>query len=192
MKQRKHLMQNEVKIILDAALKSVNPERDYCLIYMSFLHGCRVSEISQMQISDINIAGSCLYLRRLKNGLSTMHPMIKSEIVALQRWLKIRASFKGAETDWLFLSKKGNHLSRQRIYALLRYYGELAGLTVKAHPHMLRHACGYALADKGVDTRLIQDYLGHRNIAHTVRYTASNSYRFRTIWQSGEVVFDES
>ncbi|OTA14182.1 FotT [Xenorhabdus beddingii] len=47
---------------------------------------------------------------------------------------------------------------------------------------MLRHACGYALADNGVDTRLIQDYLGHRNIRHTVRYTASNAGRFETIW----------
>ena len=47
------------------------------------------------------------------------------------------------------------------------------------HPHMLRHACGYALADKGADTRLIQDYLVHRNIQHTVLYTAANSWRFR-------------
>lgn len=48
---------------------------------------------------------------------------------------------------------------------------------------MLRHACGYALADNGADTRLIQDYLGHRNIRHTVRYTASNAARFEGIWR---------
>ncbi|EIK3195762.1 tyrosine-type recombinase/integrase, partial [Salmonella enterica] len=58
-----------------------------------------------------------------------------------------------------------------------------AGLPVCAHPHMLRHACGYALADNGADTRLIQDYLGHRNIRHTVRYTASNAARFGGVWR---------
>jgi len=58
-----------------------------------------------------------------------------------------------------------------------------AGLPLHAHPHMLRHACGYALADQGADTRLIQDYLGHRNIQHTVRYTASNPARFQRLWQ---------
>ncbi|HFV9295705.1 TPA: tyrosine-type recombinase/integrase, partial [Serratia fonticola] len=55
------------------------------------------------------------------------------------------------------------------------------GLNVSVHPHMLRHSCGYALADDGIDTRLIQDYLGHRNIQNTVIYTASNAKRFRSI-----------
>ncbi|MFZ5179114.1 tyrosine-type recombinase/integrase, partial [Enterobacter kobei] len=58
-----------------------------------------------------------------------------------------------------------------------------AGLSLCSHPHMLRHACGFALADRGVDTRLIQDYLGHRNIRHTVRYTASNAERFEGVWR---------
>jgi len=58
--------------------------------------------------------------------------------------------------------------------------GDLVGLVgvPPAHLHILRHACGFALADQGADTRLIQDYLGHRNIQHTVRYTAANSTRF--------------
>ena len=62
-------------------------------------------------------------------------------------------------------------------------YGELAGLPVEAHPHMLRHACGFALADQGADTRLIQDYLGHRNFQHTVKYTATNPARFERLWR---------
>ncbi|CAI2014251.1 Tyrosine recombinase XerD [Serratia quinivorans] len=66
---------------------------------------------------------------------------------------------------------------------MLREYGRRAGLEVEAHPHMLRHACGYALADNGADTRVIQDYLGHRNIQHTVLYTAANAGRFRDLWE---------
>jgi type 1 fimbriae regulatory protein FimB len=66
---------------------------------------------------------------------------------------------------------------------MLQAYGKQAGLAVAAHPHMLRHACGYALADNGADTRVIQDYLGHRNIQHTVLYTAANSGRFKHLWK---------
>ena len=55
--------------------------------------------------------------------------------------------------------------------------------TCRFHPHMLRHACGFALADQGADTRLIQDFLGHRNIQHTVMYTATNPARFERLWR---------
>jgi type 1 fimbriae regulatory protein FimB len=63
----------------------------------------------------------------------------------------------------------------------IRNYGERAALPLPAHPHMLRHACGFALADQGADTRLIQDYLGHRNIQHTAIYTDSNPAMFEKL-----------
>ena len=56
-------------------------------------------------------------------------------------------------------------------------------LELKAHPHMLRHACGFALANKGHDTRALQAYLGHRNIQHTVRYTELSPTRFKNLWR---------
>ena len=59
---------------------------------------------------------------------------------------------------------------------------ERGGLSLPAYPHMLRHACGYALADQGADTRPIQDCLGHRNIQHAARYTAANPARFERLW----------
>jgi type 1 fimbriae regulatory protein FimB len=68
-------------------------------------------------------------------------------------------------------------------YFSILQYGEKAKLPVVDHPHMLRHACGFALADQGADTRLIQDYLGHRNIQHTVRYMATNPARFEKLWR---------
>ena len=61
--------------------------------------------------------------------------------------------------------------------------GEAAELAFKANPHMLRHACGFALANKGQDTRARQAYLGHRNIQHTVRYTELSSDRFKDFWR---------
>jgi len=86
-------------------------------------------------------------------------------------------------TDDLFISERGNQLNRRTAWQMIRQYGREAGLLVEAHPHMLRHACGFALADQGADTRLIQDYLGHRNIQHTVRYTATNPIRFEKLWR---------
>jgi len=56
-------------------------------------------------------------------------------------------------------------------------------LGFKAHPHMLRRACGYALANKGHDTRAIQDWLGHRSIQHTVRHTELSPTRFKDFWR---------
>ena len=87
------------------------------------------------------------------------------------------------DTDAFFLSERRSPLSRKTAWLRIRDYGRLAALPIEAHPHMLRHACGFALADHGADIRLIQDYLGHRNIQHTVRYTATNPARFERLWR---------
>lgn len=181
---RKHLTRGEVGRLLLQAAAGRAPERDTCLIWMGFIHGCRVSELTGLRLADLDMDDGCLYISRLKNGLSTTHPLEATEKRLLQRWLEKRQSCRNLDDqDWLFLSQKGYRLSRQRIFRMLREYGRRAGLEVEAHPHMLRHACGYALADNGADTRVIQDYLGHRNIQHTVLYTAANAGRFRDLWE---------
>lgn len=181
---RKHLTRGEVGRLLLQAAAGRAPERDTCLIWMGFIHGCRVSELTGLRLADLDMDDGCLYISRLKNGLSTTHPLETTEKRLLQRWLEKRQFCRNLDDqDWLFLSQKGYRLSRQRIFRMLREYGRRAGLEVEAHPHMLRHACGYALADNGADTRVIQDYLGHRNIQHTVLYTAANAGRFRDLWE---------
>ncbi|MCD9134127.1 tyrosine-type DNA invertase, partial [Escherichia coli] len=149
---------------------------------LCFIHGFRTNEICRLQISDVDINSKSIYINRLKKGFSTTHPLLNEEIQALNDWLVIRKNYKNAESKWLFLSQKGNVLSRQQFYNIISKSGCRAGLPLVIHPHMLRHSCGFSLANKGIDTRLIQDYLGHRNIRHTVWYTASNSGRFHGIW----------
>lgn len=183
LRNRKYLTQEEVSLLLKNTKNTHSPERDYCLILMSFIHGLRVSEANSLKLSDISLSDKCLYIRRLKCGFSTTHPILDDEFIALKKWLKVRNSKSGAECEWLFTSRQGGQLTRQRIYQIIRSLGKLAGVSVSSHPHMLRHACGYALADRGIDTRLIQDYLGHRNIRHTVRYTAGNAQRFNGVWK---------
>ena len=67
---------------------------------------------------------------------------------------------------------------------LIKRIGERAGFPFKVHVHMLRHACGYALANAGHDTRAIQDWLGHRAIQHTARYTELSQERFKDFWRT--------
>ncbi|MEW8992335.1 MAG: tyrosine-type DNA invertase, partial [Klebsiella aerogenes] len=136
------------------------------------------------RISDIDLRSKCIYIHRLKKGFSTTHPLLNKEIQALKRWLDIRDEYPQSTSEWLFLSRKGNPLSRQQFYQIISASGDQAGLPLEIHPHMLRHSCGFALANMGIDTRLIQDYLGHRNIRHTVWYTASNAGRFYGIWDN--------
>ncbi|HCN5441701.1 tyrosine-type DNA invertase IpuA, partial [Escherichia coli] len=142
-----------------------------------------------LQLSDLELTTEKIYIQRIKNGFSTVHPLQKEEVIAITNWLNERNSLNVKhfnDNPWLFVSRTGKPLSRQRFYNIVSAAGKNAGLNIKVHPHMLRHACGYSLADNGVDTRLIQDYLGHRNIRHTVIYTASNSMRFEKMWGRGD------
>ncbi|ECG0942752.1 pilus assembly protein [Salmonella enterica subsp. salamae] len=183
MQKRKFLTPEEVSLLLDTALNGANPERNHCLILMAFLHGFRASELLRLRLSDIDLHGRRIHVCRLKNSFSTVHPLIPREVRSLRAWLRARKKIADTGNDWLFISRSGLPLSRQQFYYLLTDISQKSGLPVCAHPHMLRHACGYALADNGADTRLIQDYLGHRNIRHTVRYTAGNAARFSGVWQ---------
>ncbi|MEB7599667.1 tyrosine-type DNA invertase [Raoultella terrigena] len=185
-KKRNFLTQAEIESLLKAANTGTHAARNYCLTLLYFIHGLRASEICRLQISDIDLRSKCIYIHRLKKGFSTTHPLLNKEIQALKNWLEIRSSYPDSDSEWLFLSRKGNPLSRQQFYQIISSSGDHAGLSLEIHPHMLRHSCGFALANMGIDTRLIQDYLGHRNIRHTVWYTASNAGRFYGIWDNAK------
>lgn len=178
---RKYLNHNEVYLLKKGIHQGQNKERDMCMITMCYFHGFRASELCNLRLGDIEIEEKRIFIHRLKNGFSVQHPLQDEEITLIKQWLNVRCNYKNADSPYLFLSRRGGRLCRQQIYRLVKKYGERAGLKVAAHPHMLRHACGFKLADNGLDTRLIQDYLGHRNIQHTVHYTASNASRFRAV-----------
>lgn len=181
-KKRKYLTQDEITKLMMASRSGRYPERDECMIYICFAHGLRVSEVCNLRLSDINLHDGVIHVRRLKNGLTTTHPLLPTEINLIEKWLDVRCGWNKDDAE-LFLSQKGGRLSRQQVYNLFRNYGLAAEIKIPLYPHMLRHSCGFELANMGADTRLIQDYLGHRNITHTVLYTASNSGRFKGIWR---------
>jgi type 1 fimbriae regulatory protein FimB len=182
MNERKHLTGREIEKLIAATKGSRNESRDRCLLLLMFRHGLRVSEALGLTIADIDLEGRTLHVRRLKKGLSTTHPLRIDETKAIKKWLADRDRMQ-PNGKTLFISERRTPLSRKTAWLFIRRYGEAADLEIAAHPHMLRHACGFALADQGADTRLIQDYLGHRNIQHTVRYTATNPARFEKLWR---------
>lgn len=182
MSERKHLVSAEVDKLIAATKGSRNEARDRCLLLLMFRHGLRVSEACGLQLSQVDIESRVLHVQRLKKGLSTTHPLRPDEVRAIKTWLVERKRLK-PEEDAFFVSERRTPLNRKTAWVAIRAYGEKAKLAVPAHPHMLRHACGFALADQGADTRLIQDYLGHRNIQHTVIYTATNPARFEKLWR---------
>lgn len=189
MNRRRFLTAKEVQAMMQAARQGPTGERDYCLILLAFRHGMRISELLDLHYHDLYLHEGRVNVRRLKNGFSTIHPLRFDEREAIERWSLVRAGWKAADkTDALFISRRGTALSRQQAYRIIRSAGENAGTVTHTHPHMLRHACGYELAERGTDTRLIQDYLGHRNIRHTVRYTASNAARFAGIWERNNLL----
>ena len=189
MNRRRFLTAKEVQAMMQAARQGPTGERDYCLILLAFRHGLRISELLDLHYPDLDFHEGRVNVRRLKNGFSTVHPLRFDEREAIERWSLVRAGWKAADkTDALFISRRGTALSRQQAYRIIRSAGENAGTVTHTHPHMLRHACGYELAERGTDTRLIQDYLGHRNIRHTVRYTASNAARFAGIWERNNLL----
>jgi type 1 fimbriae regulatory protein FimB len=179
---RKHLTGREVERLIEATRGSRNEARDRCLSLLMFRHGLRVSEACRMKLDQVDVESRVLHVTRLKGGLSTTQPLRGDELRAVRAWLRERARRKPTGKAF-FVSEQRKPLHRSTVNLALRKYSTAVSLPLLAHPHMLRHACGFALADQGADTRLIQDYLGHRSIQQTVKYTATNSARFEKLWR---------
>jgi type 1 fimbriae regulatory protein FimB len=180
--ERKHLTPREMERLLDAVQGSRFEARDRCLLLLMFRHGLRVSEACGLKLDQVDTESRILHVVRLKHGLSTTQPLRGDELRAIGAWLKERARLKPGGKSF-FVSQWRKPLHRSTVNMALKAYSKLAALPFSAHPHMLRHGCGFALADQGADTRLIQDYLGHRNIQLSVRYTAANPARFEKLWR---------
>jgi type 1 fimbriae regulatory protein FimB len=176
------LTENEIKKFFEAAKKGRHGIRDYCLMLMAYRHGLRVSELIDIRLQDLDLETGRIYVRRLKGSLSTHQPIEGTELRAIRAWLRQRENYPNVSSNYLFLSERGM-LTRQAINYVVEQISKRAKFIFKVNPHMLRHSTGFYLANKGNDTRLIQDYLGHKNITHTVRYTRTAAHRFEGLWR---------
>ena len=110
-----------------------------------------------------------------RHSLDAEQAIEADELRAIKRYLASRDD----NLTWLFVSERGQPMTRQAVNYLIRGAGERAGLG-RVWPHMLRHSAGYALSNKGHDFR---DFMGHRDPRHTSRYTRSASRRFEGLWK---------
>jgi type 1 fimbriae regulatory protein FimB len=171
----------EMTRLLEASKQGCYGTRDYAMLLLGYRHGLRVSELVGMRLAQVNLHEGRVWVKRLKGSLDTDQPMQGDTLRAVRVWLRDRADMRWKDLPWLFVSERGA-MSRKAVNYLIAEAGTHAGLPLHVHPHMLRHSCGFALANKGWDTRLIQDYLGHKNIQHTVRYTRQAANRFEGLW----------
>ena len=141
--------------------------------------GCGQPELVTLRWDAIDFAHGRLHVRRLKGGSESVHPLSGRELRALRRLKREQEP----QSPFVFTSERGAPFSTAGFRKLVARLGVAAKIDFPVHPHMLRHACGFKLANDGVDTRSLQAYLGHKNIQHTVRYTELAPTRFKNFWQ---------
>lgn len=176
---REHLLANEVEKLIESARKNRWGHRDSTLIMVLFSHGLRIQEGLQARWGQFDLEQGVFHVRRSKRGVSGDHRLRGLEIRALRR-LQREGPKAG---DWVFVSERGGPMTTRSIQLMLDRVAKRAGLAaLNVHPHTFRHSCGYYLAERGADLRLIQSYLGHRDVRHTVRYVQLSPRRFQGLW----------
>ena len=148
------------------------------LLLLAYRHGLRVRELMGLRWDAVDLKAGLLHVARKNNGTPSTHPLRGIELRALQRLQR-----EGHSDAYLFTSERGGPMTTDNVRKMVQRAGQEARLSFPIHPHMLRHACGYKLANDGQDTRAIQQYLGHKNIKHTVRYTELAPTRFKDFWR---------
>ena len=179
LRSREYLTETEVERLMAVARKNRWGHRDATMILVAYRHGFRPAELVDLRWDQIEFASGALHVRRVKRGTPSTHPILGDELRALRRLQREQEP----KSSFVFTSERGSPFTTAGFARMVERAGAEARLGFKAHPHMLRHACGYALANKGHDTRALQAYLGHRNIQHTVRYTELSPTRFKDFWR---------
>lgn len=179
LRDREYLTEQEVDLLIKAIRKqSRNALRDETIVLMMFRHGLRVTEVINLKWEQVDFKEGLLHVSRIKNGKDSVHPIPGVELRLLRRLDR-----EPNRQRHLFLSERKSPITNTVINRMVQKAGEKAGIEFPVHPHMLRHACGFYLANKGTDLRTIQMYLGHANIANTVIYTQLSSGKFRGLWK---------
>jgi site-specific recombinase XerD len=180
LRTREYLTEAEVERLLQAVKANRWGHRDSTMLLVAFRHGLRASEVIDLRWEQVDFATALLAVRRLKQGSPSTHPIRGDELRALRRLQREQEP----KSPFVFVSERGAPFTTAGFARMVERAGVQAKLGFKAHPHMLRHACGFKLANDGHDTRALQAYLGHKNIQHTVRYTELAPTRFKDFWRS--------
>ena len=177
---REYLTPREVERLIAAAKRSGRRYglRDATMILVTFRHGLRVSELCALTWDQIDFSHGLIHVRRLKNGIPSVHQLGGEEMRSLRALKR-----QDGGSRYIFMTEREAPMTPAGFRKMLSRLGVSAKFQFSVHPHMLRHACGFKLANDGRDTRALQHYLGHKNIMHTVRYTELTPERFKDFWE---------
>lgn len=178
LRAREYLTPGEVEKLEATARKNRRGHRDATMILLAFRHGLRSREVCSLQWQQVDFKLGVIHVNRLKGGLDSVHPLSSKELRALRKLQR-----EEPEHRFMFLSERGAPMSTEGFRKMVRRVAEASKFPFGVHPHMLRHACGYKLANEGKDTRAIQLYMGHQRIDNTVIYTQLSADRFKDFWQ---------
>ena len=177
---REYLTEAEVEKLMNTAKGNRHGHRDTAMVLVAYRHGLRAAELVDLRWDQVDFRSAALHVRRVKQGTPSVHPIVGDELRAFRRLLREQEP----KSPFVFTSERGAPFTTAGFARMVERAGIEARLGFKVHPHMLRHACGYALANRGHDTRALQAYLGHKNIQHTVRYTELSPLRFKDFWRT--------
>ena len=176
LRTREYLTEAEVERLIKAAKANRYGQRDATMILIAYRHGLRAAEVVDLRWDQVDLGrNAALHVRRVKRGTPSTHPLQGDEMRALRALPRT--------SPFVFTSERGSPFTTAGFRKMVARLGVEAGFKFGVHPHMLRHATGYTLANKGHDTRALQAYLGHKNIQHTVRYTELSPTRFKDFWR---------
>jgi integrase/recombinase XerD len=158
--------------------------RDRAVLEVLYGTGARISEVCTLGIADVDLDGGLLRLFG-KGSKERVVPLGRWARVALAAWLGegARSSMepeqwaRRGDADAVFLNQRGGRLGRQGAWAIVRKYGDAAGLGERLTPHVLRHSCATHMLDHGADIRAVQELLGHASITTTQVYTMVSNER---------------
>jgi type 1 fimbriae regulatory protein FimB/type 1 fimbriae regulatory protein FimE len=181
-RDREHLIPAEIDQLIDAARSTRWGVRDSTLLLMMFSHGLRVKEATELKWRQVDLDNRVFHVWRAKNGRGGDQRLRGREVRALRALRRHYPSFSRPD-DLVFQSERGAGLTRRGVQQMVGRVAKRAGLAeLNIHAHMIRHSTGYYLSDRGADLRVIQDFLGHKEVRHTVRYVALSPRRFDGLW----------
>ena len=166
------------RVIYEPHGEAASLSRDATLMLLAYRHGLRVSELVALRWEQVDFKAGLLHVNRNKNGIASVHPLRGPELRALRRMKR-----EDGSEAYTFMTERGGPMTTDNVRKLVQRAAQEANLPFPVHPHMLRHACGYKLANDGHDTRAIQHHLGHQSIQNTVRYTQLAAGRFKDFWR---------
>ncbi len=157
--------------------------RDSAILEMLYATGCRVTELTAADLHDVDTETRTVLVTG-KGNKQRLVPLGSFALAAIERWLPDRLAFRDSTTDTgaLFLTVRGNRMSRQSVWRLVKRHGTSAGIDPsRLSPHVFRHSAATHMVEGGADLRTVQEMLGHASLSTTQIYTMVSPEHLREV-----------